>query len=537
MDRQSDKSLSWKFLLTGVIILAAVLALFLWKVYIPKPSGPAGKPVKPKAEPPAKSVLHSPLAGKWYPADARILSEQIASFFQKAQTQPINDVIALVLPHAGYQFSGQTAAEAIKAINREYKRVVIIGPTHGLPMQDVLSLPRVTHYQTPLGQIPLDTDFITKLLEYPLFQNIPAAHKYEHSVQIELPLLQQYSRADFKLVPIVAGQCSLEQINKAASILKSLVDDQTLVIASSDFVHYGPNYGYTPFEKDVPAQIEKLNLDAYEFIKALDCEGFLQYRRTTGATICGYVPIAILLSMLSDADKTIPPIQAHLISHTSSGELTGDYTNSVSYLSIAFSGHWGKQTKTKPPAKNPDLSDDDKKQLLSLARKSILYFLEKRQLPDASELGFTVTEAMKSPRAAFVTLKKDSQLRGCIGDIFPTQPLYKSVITNAVRAAVKDRRFPPVTQPECSDITIEISVLTVPEPVSSPEQIRIGTDGVIMEKAGRGAVFLPQVAPEQGWNVEQTLNRLSLKANLPADGWKQGAAFLVFQADVFGEEK
>jgi AmmeMemoRadiSam system protein A len=123
-----------------------------------------------------------------------------------------------------------------------------------------------------------------------------------------------------------------------------------------------------------------------------------------------------------------------------------------------------------------------------------------------------------------------------MGDIFPRQPLYKSVITNAINAAVNDRRFLPVTKAQCNDIEIEISALTVPRPVASSDEIRIGIDGVALNKDGHSAVFLPQVAPEQNWNLEQMLTQLSLKARLPADAWKQGASFLVFQAEVFGED-
>jgi AmmeMemoRadiSam system protein A len=144
---------------------------------------------------------------------------------------------------------------------------------------------------------------------------------------------------------------------------------------------------------------------------------------------------------------------------------------------------------------------------------------------------------MKQTRAAFVTLKQNSQLRGCIGEIFPRQPLYMSVISNAINAAVNDRRFPPVTKDQCDSLDIEISALTVPAPIALSDQIRIGVDGVVLRKNGYSAVFLPQVAPEQHWNLEQMLTQLSLKAGLPADAWKQGASFLVFQAEVFGEDR
>ena len=286
-------------------------------------------------------------------------------------------------------------------------------------------------------------------------------------------------------------------------------------------------------------------MGAYEAIGRLDSKGFLEYKRKTGATICGYIPIAILLSALDEG------VKAELIKYTTSGELTGDFTNSVSYLSIVFSGVWANYPEVKPQVHTTELTDEDKKQLLDLAWKTILYAVEQRRVPRASELDVTISDAMKRPRAAFVTLKKNvvlrkdgglppekiSQLRGCIGDIFPQQPLYKSVIINAINAAFRDARFPPVTKAECDDITIEISALTAPKPIASPEQIRIGIDGIVLKKNGRTAVYLPQVAPEQGWDLNQTLTNLSLKAKLPGDAWKKGASFLIFQAVVFGEEK
>jgi AmmeMemoRadiSam system protein B/AmmeMemoRadiSam system protein A len=480
------------------------------------------------AEPP-KVILKSSLAGSWYPADANALGRQIDNLFLKAETQQVDNVIALILPHAGYQYSGLTAVTAIKAIDRKYKRIVVIGPSHRIPMENVLSVAYATEYQTPLGPVPIDSEFVNKLLEYPMFQNIPQAIEYEHSVQIEVPLLQ-HRWQDFKLVMIVAGDCSPGTIKRAAEILKSLVDEDTLIIASSDFVHYGPNYNYLPFRKDIPEQLKNLNAGAYKFIEAVDCNGFLEYRHRTGATICGYIPIAILLSMLP------PSAQSKLVSQTSSGELMGDYTNSVSYLSVAFSGKWENTSKIKPQLNSSQLTEEDKKELLILARKSILYFLQNRRAPQLSDLNLKVSDAMRELRAAFVTLEKNSELRGCIGEIFPRQPLYKSVISNAINAAVNDWRFKPVTMEECNDIQIEISALTAPQPTASPNQIRIGVDGIVLNKNGHSAVFLPQVAPEQGWNTSQMLTNLSLKAGLPPDAWKENASFLVFQAVVFKEE-
>ncbi len=520
-------------LLFGIAILAGCVFLLIYDNEHRKNTGSASEQTttaqkEGATEGVTKNVLPSLLGGKWYEADANALQEQIKGFFEKAEVQPKDDVIALILPHAGYSFSGQVAAYGAKVAGRQYKRIVVIGPSHSTRME-VLSVPGVTHYETLLGQVPLDVEFINKLLKYPVFQNVPVAHKYEHSVQIELPLFQ-YCQKDFKFVPIIAGQCPPETIAKAGAIIKGLIDADTLVVASSDFVHYGQSYGYVPFKENIPERIKEIDMGAYEYIARLDSDGFLEYRRKSGATICGYVPIAILLSMMDDT------VKAELLKYTTSGELTGDYSRSVSYLSAAFYGRWANCSEVEPEIHNAELTEQDKKQLLILARRTINHILQNGTVPEPSELGVEITDAMKHPRAAFVTLKKNSQLRGCIGDIYPQRPLYKSVIINAIYASFRDRRFLPVKKEEYDDIKIEISILTVPKPVASADDIRIGVDGVVLYKDGKSALFLPQVATEQRWNIDEMLTHLSLKAQLPGDAWKAGASFRTFQAHVFGEE-
>ena len=532
MDREFRRRYVRKVVPGVVIVLSAAAVFLFWKtdvlnLSVATEEGAAGQTSSPAVR--SRKVIKASLAGTgWYDDDPQALSRQLEGFFDKARIETIDNVIAFILPHAGYDWSGQTAAFALKATKKNYNRIVVIGPSHRTYMEEILSVPRGSHYETPLGKVPLDAEFIEELLKFSVFQDLPYALDNENSVEMEVPLLQ-YWQKDFKLVLIVAGQCSLPTVRKAGRILRGLVDEDTLVVASSDFVHYGRGHRYVPFTENIPERIKELDMGAYEYIAKKDAKGFLDYRSRTGATICGTMSIAVLLSML-DAGTT-----AHLAKYTRSGELTGDYSNSVSYLSVVFSGRWSDRPEAQP--EQSKLTEEDKKRLLSLARKSILYYLENKALPEAAELNITVSGAMESPRAAFVTLKKESRLRGCIGDIFPQRPLYKSVIYNAVSAAVRDRRFPPVTRDECKDLTIEISALTAPQPVESPNDIRIGTDGVVLKKDGRSAVYLPQVAPEQGWGLNETLSNLSLKAGLPADAWKEGASFLVFQATVFGEEE
>ncbi len=479
-----------------------------------------------------KSVQRSSLAGTWYTDNADDLRSQIRSFLDSAETTPKENIIALILPHAGYAYSGRTAAKAIKALSKPYKRVIVIGPSHRVAMPEILSLPRVSHYETPLGQVPLDTELINKLLTYDsVFQSLPIAHKDEHSVQIELPLLQTHL-GPFQFVPIVVGQCTEATLVKAAAILKSVVSDDTLVIVSTDFTHYGPRFDYVPFTDNIPDQLKTLDMDAFDIIKTLNTRAFLTHIEETGATLCGQSSIAILLSMLDSAT------QSHLIDYTTSGALTNDYDNSVSYVSACFTGQWAAVPYSpKTAVTSSALSEHDQQTLLALARQTIVHYLTHHRAPTPEDLGIQITSPIQNKRAAFVTLKKHGQLRGCIGDIMPTVSLYQSIINNAIHAAIRDTRFEPVTSAEVKDLHLEISALTVPIPVASYKDIRIGDDGVILQKDSHSAVFLPQVAPEQGWDVRQTLTHLALKAGLPSDAWQENARFLVFQAEIFKERE
>jgi AmmeMemoRadiSam system protein B/AmmeMemoRadiSam system protein A len=529
-----NRSKLFVFALVVLILLVGGLFLCEWRLRQVAPlhaqSAQVDKVAPEKSVHLSKAILTSPLGQMgWHPADPNVLASQIDGFFQKADVQPADDVIALVSPHAGYAYSGQTAAFGVKTAKGKYARLVVIGPTHQITMQDTLSVPRATHYQTPLGEIPLDTEFIDKLLQHPIFKDIRRAYVTEHSVFIQLPLLQRRF-GNFKLVPIVSGRCSLQTVQQAASILKSLVDKDTLVVASSDFTHYGPNFNYVPFTENVPGELKKLDMGAYDYIARLDGSGLLQYCDKTGATICGRVPIAILLSMLPSDTK------AELLNYATSGELTGDFSSSVSYLSAAFHGSWQQRTAAGSLPTGDTLTQQDKQILLKLARRTIEFYLQTGRVPSVEQFGVPITDAMKVQRAAFVTLKKNSDLRGCIGEVFPSQSLYKSVVVNAINASVNDWRFTPLVRNELAEVKIEISALTVPKPVSSYNQIRLGTDGIVIKKGGHTALFLPQVPGEQKWTLEETLTHLSAKAGLPPDGWMKGAEFLVFQADVFGEE-
>lgn len=484
-----------------------------------------------------KRVLESTLAGSWYEADPAALTVQLKGYFDKAEAPLLEHVQALILPHAGYRYSGPTAAYGMRQIaGKQFSRVIVMGPSHHAAIENQACVTDFTHYQTPLGEIPIDLSFVAALKGNPLFTSLPKAERPEHSVQIELPLLQQ-ALGTFTLVPIIVGQIDAATARAMGQHIASLIDDRTLIVASSDFTHYGPNYGFVPFTDNVEENLKTLDMGAVEQITARKMDGFLGYVDKTGATICGRAPIAVLLSMLPGT------AEAHLLRYDTSGKLMNDFANSVSYCAIAFTGRWPNGAKAEEarkavePIKEAELTEQDKDALLSLARKTIQYALEHRKAPEAKDLGIEITPGMKPMRGAFVTLKEGGDLRGCIGDIFPERPLYEAVLGNAINAAFRDYRFSPLQAAELARVDIEISALTPPRPVPSYADIEVGKHGVLLTKGSSRAVFLPQVAPEQGWDRDTMLNHLAMKAGMTQDAWREGAKFEVFEAIVFGEKE
>lgn len=413
----------------------------------------------------------STLAGTWYPAESGALITILNGIFEKADPNPLPDnIIGILLPHAGYAYSGETAAYAVKELKRKYRTAVIIGPSHSMRMENTFSVPLYDNYETPLGKLSFDTDIAVKLLKNPLFKNIPEALRNEHSVQMEVPLLQ-YMQRDIKIVFIIAGQCDFDTCENAAMYLKSIMSDDILLVVSSDFIHCGARFGYTPFQKNTPENLKTIDMKAFEFIKQFKAQEFMQYVEKSGATICGTVPIATAISALPENSKV------HLMKYTDSGSVAGDISATVSYISAAWTGSWGKNDPegSKLPA-------EDKQNLLKMARKSIEFFFANKKKASLKELGMKPDQAISQKRACFVTLKKDGHLRGCIGEILPSQELYDSVISNAINSAFSDSRFSPLSKKELDQVDIEISVLTVPRKVESWKDIKIGRDGVILRR-------------------------------------------------------
>jgi len=345
-----------------------------------------------------------------------------------------------------------------------------------------------------------------------------------------LPFLQQ-ALDRFDLVPVLVGSLEEDDAARIASALRPLLSARTMVVVSSDFTHYGPNYGYLPFVSDVEENLRKLDHGAIRLILAKDFDGYMAYLRKTGDTICGRNAIAVLLKLLPQTAV------GRLLRYDTSGRITGDFSNSVSYVSIAFTVPEGAA-----PSEPEALTPEEKKTLLLLARASLESVVRTGHLPDIGGLADRITPRLMRPGGAFVTLKKRGVLRGCIGRIpYPEAmgklpPLYATVMLMAVESGIRDRRFRPVSEDELPEIEIEISVLSRPREIQRPEEFQVGSHGIIIRKGDRSAVYLPQVAPEQGWTRDETLCHLCQKAGLPPDEWKRpGMRFSVFTAQVFDE--
>ncbi len=480
-------------------------------------------------------VRESALAGAWYPEDPGELSEYVDGLLDAATTAPPPEPIrALILPHAGYFYSGATAAQAVVLVRgREYRRVLVLAPSHRSGFAG-LSVPDEDAYETPLGEVPLDTAAIAGLRGSRLVVHDPAAHQREHAIEIELPLLQRALAPGWKLVPVLVGRMASDDYAEAADLLLPLADAETLVVVSSDFTHYGPRFGYMPFPPDqgVADRIRELDDGAFARILAGDGPGLLDYQAQTGITICGYRPLTLLLHML--------PAEARVqrVAYATSGALTGDWSNSVSYASMLVTGD-SPLSRGDAPAPASDQGSYEEEDLQLLHRLAVLGVERAVLGPSADRdarigaLVGAIPERLGAPGGAFVTLKQGGHLRGCVGYISPRKPLYQTVLENGVNAAANDMRFRPVGAEELERLEVEVSVLSPPRPIASPGDFRVGEEGVVLRKDGRQAVFLPEVAREQGWTREETLSQLARKAGLEGGDWREGASFEVFSSTKY----
>ena len=459
------------------------------------------------------------VAGTFYPSNATALQHQLSKLFANATKTTETEVAALIVPHAGYVYSGEVAASAYSKIKRNarYKNIFIIGRSHRKHFEGVSIYPK-GHYITPLGDVKINDKTASQLAEkYRFIYYDEDADRTEHSLEVQLPFLQYWLSNDFEIVPLIIGSDEPEIAEKLAEALIPWFNPDNLFVISTDFSHY-PNYE-TAFKTDKETADAIIANDSK---RLSDCciknKRSLNNNLLTG--LCGAAAVQTLLHLT----QSNPSITFEKIIYKNSGDVPeGDKKKVVGYWSIAAN------------RTNKDLiiSKEDMFALLKLARESITRYLVH---PKSKPLRLISSAIMNEHFGAFVTLKKEGKLRGCIGRFEPAMSLYQTITEMAIAAATRDTRFEPVTKSELNQITIEISILTPFKKINSIDQIQLGKHGIYLKKGIFSGTFLPQVATETNWTKEEFLGHCARdKAGIGWDGWKT-AELYTYEAIVFAEE-
>lgn len=500
-------------------------------------------------------------AGSWYDADPTRLAAQIDKFIDSVKAKVSREisgqeqVLAIVAPHAGYSYSGATAAASYLAASQcGIKRVFLLGPSHYQGFFGAALSP-CKNFATAFGDLAIDTDVVRDLKQDSLYEERADTHLIEHSLELQLAFIRKLL-GDVKIVPVLVGQTDQElELRALADRLSCHLTDGDLIVVSSDFTHIGPRYGYTPFPADMTERLKELDMEAFSYLQRPDLEGFLSFYHRTDDTICGVYALATLLALLPSG--SVGNLLDYRTSRDQALDLSDSGENSVSYMAIAFTckQSWSQTAALRHSSIVAELTDEEKNILLKLARATLEFYVKTGRVPKISDLPIgtksstnwrsDLSAKLLCPHGVFVTLYRHPSvesnehklLRGCIGHILPVQPLYQAVIANTVAACSRDPRFEPVSQGELDKLEIEISVLTHPQAIDSANKIRLGFDGIILHLGQRQSVFLPKVASEYGWTIEETMAQLSLKAGLDHSAWKRSSRLEVFQAEVLSESK
>jgi len=470
----------------------------------------------------AEKVREPEVAGGFYPANPDELTKMVDGFLANAKPPALNgSLVALISPHAGYPYSGPVAAYSYALLKgRHYQRVVVIAPSHyeGFNFSAVYD---GDAYATPLGKIPVDKAFARKLAaEGGLIKLSGRGHdrngpQGEHALEVELPFLQR-TLGNFQLVPIVMGDQSYEASRAlGVALAKLITDSNTLIVASSDLSHYHPYADATA--------IDHSTLQAIQDYDYFNLSRNLQTRLWEA---CGGAPIVATMM----AAERLGANRIELLKYANSGDITGDKSRVVGYGALALV----KATSPKQSTASISLSAKEKQELLQVARKSAETTVRERKTYQPT----TTSSALQQDRGAFVTIKINGELRGCIGYMAPVQPLIYTVRDVAALAATRDPRFPPVSSAELSSLEYEISVLSPLQRVQDVKDIRIGQHGLLMKNGDFEGVLLPQVPVEEHWDRKTFLEETARKAGMPAAAWRDpNTDIFEFTALVFSEKR
>jgi len=456
-------------------------------------------------------VKEPAVAGSFYPADKEVLADTVDRFVSMAEEKAVDGrLIGLVSPHAGYKYSGSVAGYVYRQLKgREIRTVVLIGPSHYSSFKGV-SVYKEGRMRTPLGMVKINSKMAQRLInEDADITFYPEAFEKEHSIEVQLPFLQRVLE-DFQIVPILIGTPTMRSFNTLTERLTEILrdDEYAILIASTDLSHY--------HDYETAVKMDHKAIDAVERMSIEDLE---RYLRQGEAEMCGAYPVLYMMAVARNLGAT----NGVLFKYANSGDITGDRSRVVGYAAIGI-------------YRTP-LTQAQKMRLLEIAKETILSYVRDGKVPE-----FEIRDRrLMANGATFVTINRNGRLRGCIGNITPYMPLYKSVIRNAIHACSHDPRFPPLSREELEGIEVEVSILSPLKPLKDKGDIKIGRDGLYIVKGGKSGLLLPQVPVEFGWDRDTFLRQVSLKAGLPEDAWRE-AKLYTFTADIingnlYGEDR
>ena len=475
-------------------------------------------------------------AGKYYPADAETLKKDLSAMFSSCTGRAdLGNVRAIISPHAGYVFSGTTSASAFAAIpaGTVFKNIFLIGSSHVMAF-DGASVFSSGDFVTPLGKMKVNREIAETLkMSSKVFDFPETAHGSEHSLEVQVPFIQTYFTVQPELIPIIIGTNNLKTIKQIAEALRPYFTPENLFIISSDFSHY-PSYDDARLVDSLTAE-SIISKDPDKFLKTL---GANESKNINGlvTSMCGWTSGLALLYLVAGS----PDLEFRKVSYCNSGDSRyGGKDEVVGYNAIVLTDKKIRSTDSSKGVQKDEYSvsftEEEKDQLFKIARTSILKMLEENRqaVIDPS----AIPENLKKKMGAFVTLKIEGKLRGCIGMFISEKPLYEVVNEMAVASAFSDNRFDPLSKEEYPKVEIEISVLGPLKKITDISQIVPGKHGIYIKKDSRSGTMLPQVLTENHWTVEQFLGYTSReKAGLGWDGWKTADLF-IYEAVVLEENR
>ena len=469
-----------------------------------------------------QKVRKPAVAGTFYPSSAQEIRSMAAPWLHPAGDGPAPQ--ALIVPHAGYVFSGEVAMAAFSRIPRghRYKRIFLLGPSHRVGFAGASVDTLYAQAETPLGKVPVDLSLGAELIRKGegVFTCKREAHEREHCLEVQLPLLQLVFEEVPPIVPIVIGTQRLSALQQMAEVLEPYFNEENLFIISSDFSHYPSYEDAKTSDLYLAKALCQGGLDTF-----LDALSYLDKQDFAGedTAACGACAIAVLLSLM-DAQGRDQFSAAQVLYRNSGDSPYGDKDRVVGYNALAF---------TRQEAPLFHFSQAEKQGMVRAARSAIYASLGL----DAEEDGAPVGILKEKGYGVFVTLYLNGRLRGCIGRFTSPATLHATIREMAQSAAFSDPRFPALSRKEAPRVEIEVSVLSPLKKIRSIDEFKLGRDGIYMIKGYHHGTFLPQVAAETGWTTEEFLGHCARdKAGIGYEGWKD-AELYTYQTVVVKESE